>query len=80
MLKEMKRFVADHLVRRRRVRAGWRRADWSPLGDLYLEARFGYDEEEPIKKGVRLVRDHTLVSFERLATLWQQVRLPPGGR
>jgi hypothetical protein len=56
------------------IRAGWRRSDWSPTGDLYLQARFGYDEEDQIKQAVRVVRDHAWQSFERLATLWQQVR------
>ena len=40
----------------------------------YLRAEFGIDEEAAIKAAVRRVRGNTMTSFERLATLWQQVR------
>jgi hypothetical protein len=55
-------------------RWGWRPSRATPLREGYLGATFGYDEESEIKDAVRRVRDHTMVSFERLATLWQQVR------
>jgi Macrocin-O-methyltransferase (TylF) len=52
---------------------------WLPPANLVLTAdfaayTFGYDDEELIKEKVRLVRRHTLLSFYRLATLWQQVQ------
>jgi hypothetical protein len=56
------------------LRCGWRRPHWVRLGDADLQSLCGYDEEADIKQAVRQVRQHTMVSFERLATLWQQVR------
>jgi O-methyltransferase len=53
---------------------GWRPARAVPLADGYLNASYGYDDEADIKAAVRRVRSHTMTSFERLATLWQQVR------
>ncbi len=35
---------------------------------------YGYDEEPEIKVAALKVRKNTMTSFERLATLWQQVR------
>jgi O-methyltransferase len=55
-------------------RRDWRRANMIPLGADYLLPTFGFDEEGTIKGAVSTVKDHTLASFERLATLWQQVR------
>jgi O-methyltransferase len=37
-------------------------------------ANFGYDEEPAIKQAMTLIWDHTMLSFDRLATLWLQVR------
>jgi O-methyltransferase len=45
-----------------------------PLGPEYLEPDFGFDEEALVKDAARKVANKTLASFERLATLWQQVR------
>jgi hypothetical protein len=53
---------------------GWRPARATPLRDGFLRAEFGIDEEVEIKAAVRRVRGNTMTSFERLATLWQQVR------
>jgi hypothetical protein len=44
------------------------------LDTEFLRAAFGFDEEEVIKGAVSLVKDSTMASFERLATLWQQVK------
>ena len=44
------------------------------LDSRSLEADFGFEEEADIKAAVKKVRHHTMTSFERLATLWQQVR------
>lgn len=33
-----------------------------------------YDDEEAARRAVRVVDDHTMTSYERLVTLWQQVR------
>ena len=52
----------------------WRPSRATPLHDGYLESTFGYDEEDEIKQAVRRVRENTMTSFERLATLWQQIR------
>lgn len=45
-----------------------------PLDSAVLSQSFGFDEEAEIKRAVRQLRTHTMASFERLATLWQQVR------
>lgn len=39
-----------------------------------MRAPFGYEDEAEIRNAVPLVRHHTMMSFERLATLWLQVR------
>lgn len=62
------------LISRRLARLGWRPSRATPLREDYLRLRFGYDEETVIKDAVRIVRGHSMCSFERLATLWQQVR------
>jgi hypothetical protein len=33
-----------------------------------------YDDEEPARKAIALVEAHTMLSYQRLVTLWQQVR------
>ena len=53
---------------------GWRPARGTPLREGYLRPDFGVDDEAAIKAAVRRVRGNTMTSFERLATLWQQVR------
>ena len=52
----------------------WRRARMIALDADSLRPTFGFEEEGTIKGAVSTVRDYTLASFERLATLWQQVR------
>jgi O-methyltransferase len=42
--------------------------------DYPINASFGYEEEADIKRAVSIVRSNTMLSFERLATLWLQVR------
>ncbi|HXO21784.1 MAG TPA: TylF/MycF/NovP-related O-methyltransferase [Thermoanaerobaculia bacterium] len=56
------------------VRLGWRPSRGVPLGALTRKGSFGYDEEAAIRAAVRQVADHTMTTFERLASLWQQVR------
>jgi Macrocin-O-methyltransferase (TylF) len=45
-----------------------------PLESPYLETRYGFDEEEEIKRAVEVVSRYTMASLERLAQLWQHVR------
>jgi len=52
----------------------WRPARMIPLYPEYLQAAFGFDEESIVKKNAGIVLNNTMASFERLATLWQQVR------
>ena len=73
--------MASRMVDRLRAAAaeqlgglGWRPGRATPLRDGYLRAEFGVDDEAAIKAAVRRVRGNTMTSFERLATLWQQVR------
>lgn len=51
-----------------------RPAEMIPLRSVYLQAHFGFEEEAIVKEAACTVLNNTLVSFERLATLWQQVR------
>lgn len=44
-----------------------------PLDADVLKLNFGFDAEADIKRAVVTVARHTQASFERLATLWQQV-------
>ena len=55
-------------------RQGWRPMRGTPLRESYLHSEMGVDEEDAIKDAVRRVRGNTMTSFERLASLWQQVR------
>lgn len=55
--------------------------DASPIPKLSLRDRLGpsyppmgYDEEEMIRVAVGKVDSHTMVSYQRLGTLWNQVR------
>lgn len=57
----------------RKFKAGWR----SPLPTdptMIETSQSGYDEEAAIKSAMMLVWDHTMISYDRLATLWLQVR------
>jgi hypothetical protein len=74
MLSRIVNGVWRRLVDPRLPRRGWRPARATPADDLYLQASFGYDDEDAIKSAVVRVRHNTLTTFERLASLWQQVR------
>src|SRR5229473_2664573 len=51
------------------------RKGWRPRAlEDYLNASFGYEEEGEIKRAVAIVQRGTMISFDRLATLWLQVR------
>jgi hypothetical protein len=53
---------------------GWRPREGTPLGKSYLRGCFCYDNEAEIKEDLLMVRHHTMTSFERMASLWQQVQ------
>ncbi len=53
---------------------GWRPAREIPLDPAYLHSNYGYDDEENIRSALRLVHNYSTASYERLATLWQQIR------
>ena len=55
-------------------RKGWRPSSLGVNEDDYINASFGYDDEADIKRAVSVVRRSTMVSFERLATLWLQIQ------
>lgn len=74
MFASLKERLWEGLVRPELARRGWRRSLCSPTDETSLLARFGFDEEEAIKRAVGQVRGNTMMSFERLASLWQQVR------
>ena len=55
------------------LKRGWRPAG-IPVTAASLDATFHYDEEAQIKEALKVVTGYTMISFERCATLWQQVR------
>ena len=56
------------------TKRGWRAPEGVSLL-YYKDSRsFGYDEEPLIRAAVDKIGHNTLLNFERLATLWQQVR------
>src|ERR1700680_1596254 len=66
---KLKEIVAASLVR-----SGWRAPHGTPPEFLLGGKSMGYDEENLIREAAHRISDHTMSSFERLATLWQQVR------
>ncbi len=68
------RTLRDRVLIRPVVRMGWRPAHEIPLEPVYLHSNYGYDDEENIRSAVTLVHNYSTASYERLATLWQQVR------
>ncbi len=74
MLKTIKSVVLNKFFNPIAIARGWRPAKSIPIEEPYLDPRFGYDDEDEIKRAVLEVRANTMTSFERLATLWQQVK------
>jgi O-methyltransferase len=66
---KLKKVVAASLVRN-----GWRPPRGTPPEFLPGGKPLGYDEENLIREAVQRISGHTMSSFERLATLWHQVR------
>lgn len=61
-------------VDQRRLKDGWRPLDLSIDLTQIRTAKFGYEDEQAIKQAMMLIWDHTMISYDRLATLWLQVR------
>jgi macrocin-O-methyltransferase TylF-like protien len=74
LLRSINDFAVRNLFAPPTVKFGWRPAHYTPAEAVYLGIHFGYDEEDQIKTASAVIREYTMVSFERLATLWQQVR------
>jgi O-methyltransferase len=53
---------------------GWRPSSLRTVRTEDLRWNFGYENEDQIKNAIRLILPYTLTSFDRLATLWSQVR------
>jgi O-methyltransferase len=66
--------LSEKILRPWMIRLGWQPSGVSPISALQIESCFGYDEEEAIKAAASIVMNNTMVSFQRLATLWTQVR------
>ncbi len=73
-LRDVRRRLRPALDLPRLVERGFRPARGTPTDAVWLAGRYGYDDEEAIKRAVARVAQHTMCSFERLATVWQQVR------
>ncbi|MGE4232433.1 MAG: TylF/MycF/NovP-related O-methyltransferase [Bacteriovoracia bacterium] len=56
------------------AKVGARPIKYIPVRSDQLSLEHGYDDEIQIKESVQKVRNNTMATFERLATLWQQVR------
>ena len=72
--KDFLRLLRDKFAVSLMVRLGWRPAGAIPLEAIYLQGRYGFDEEDQIKADVSVVHRHSMASFERLASLWLLVR------
>lgn len=68
------RFVEDHVVYPWAAWRGWRPSSLRSVKSEDLAWDFGYEEEDSIKAAARIVAPKTVVSFDRLASLWWQVR------
>lgn len=53
---------------------GWRPSGVTAVEPILTKCRFGFAEEDVIKLAMLTVCGNTVLSFERLATLWLQVR------
>ena len=70
----IKRAIYMELITRLMAKGGWRPRMGVPPDVLSGSGHFGYDEESQIKAAIAKIADNTLATFERLASLWQQVR------
>jgi O-methyltransferase len=53
---------------------GWRPSSFRTVQPSDLDYPLGYDDEDGIKDAVRVVAAFTVLSFDRLASLWSQVK------
>jgi O-methyltransferase len=62
-----------HIIDPRKLKDGWRPP--LPIDPTQIRtAEFGYEDERAIKQAMTLIWDHTMLSYDQLATLWLQVR------
>jgi O-methyltransferase len=71
---ELLRLLYETLAVKPLARLGWRPGHGVPLAAVPRGGRFGYDDEAAIRAAAARVASHSMTTFERLATLWQQVR------
>jgi O-methyltransferase len=74
MLGKLKSFLYHQLLAPPFAWLGCRPPFGIPLSRLALRGHFGFDEEEQSKAAAARVACHTMTTFERLASLWEQVR------
>ncbi len=72
-MKELLRRAYLALAVRPLARFGWRPGGGVPLDAVPRGGRFGYDDEARIRAAAARVASHSMTTFERLASLWQQV-------
>jgi hypothetical protein len=72
-LKKLAAELERRFVDPRKFKDGWR-SPFSTDPTMIQMSQSGYDEEAAIKSAMMLVWDHTMISYDRLATLWLQVR------
>jgi len=66
--------VEQWFIDRRKLRQRWRPPGTTIDLTQIRTAEFGYEDERAIKQAMMLIWDHTLLSYDCLATLWLQVR------
>ena len=74
MLRSLRNKLVGTYLLPRFLRAGYRKSDYINLDPISLEPTFGYDDEPASKAAAMTVRNHAMTSYERMATLWNQVK------
>ena len=74
MLSQLKSLLYHKVLAPPLARLGCRPPLGIPLNSLALGGHFGFDEEDAIKAAVARISTNTMTTFERLASLWEQVR------
>ncbi|MDZ4677792.1 MAG: TylF/MycF/NovP-related O-methyltransferase [Oligoflexia bacterium] len=74
MFEKIKGDIYNNILSPPLIKRGWRPPTGVKLDQLAPSGNFGYDEEVQIKKAIAQIMGHSMTTFERLATLWQQVK------
>ncbi|HXW84298.1 MAG TPA: hypothetical protein VEJ86_07825, partial [Candidatus Binataceae bacterium] len=67
------RAIEERIVYPWAASRGWRPSSLRPVKLEDLKWTFGYEDEAAIKRAVTIVAPYTIVSLDRLASLWWQI-------